>query len=166
MIGQFHTILQELFGSRIGFSTWHFGRWGRQNVSSFCTPNADKLSRSEQFWRMRSAKYEPDCSENSIRTSKSQKTRGSVHFWKMKWSKFARDISEILISTPKSHKTGRIRELLEDEVGIMSSCPGVNNLGIMFTMLSPCHHHVIIMSSPCHHHVIHHNILSVHVWEQ
>lgn len=50
--------------------------WALQNVH--------KLWCSKWFWKMRSAKCVPDCSESSISMSKLKKMRGSEHFWKMK----------------------------------------------------------------------------------
>ena len=76
--------------------------------SAICISKSQKRSCSEHFWKMRSAKCAPDCSESSICTSKCLKGLSrSEQFWKMRWAKWAPDCSESSISHKirlKKHK--------------------------------------------------------------
>ena len=67
--------------------------------SAICTSKSQKRSCSEHFWKIRSAKCAPDCSESSICTSTCLKRLSrSEQFWKMRWAKWAPDCSESSIS--------------------------------------------------------------------
>ena len=75
----------------------------------FALQNVKELTTPQYFWKMRSAKCAPNCSESSICismnlfcTPKSQKLWGSEHFWKMRSAKCAPDCSERSIRISKS----------------------------------------------------------------